>query len=44
MDINYLKNSIYDGMNFNKGKGSSIIIKATDGGFTYKYFKYQIFF
>lgn len=35
MDINYFKNNICDGMNFNKVRGSSSIIKVTDDGFTY---------
>jgi hypothetical protein len=35
MDINYFKNNIYNGMNFNKVKVSSSIIKVTDDGFTY---------
>lgn len=35
MDINYFKDNIYDGMNFNKVKRSSSIIKVTDDGFTY---------
>jgi hypothetical protein len=35
MDINYFKNNIYYGMNFNKVKGSSNIINVTDDGFTY---------
>lgn len=35
MDIKYFKESICDGMKFNKVKVSSRIIKVTDDGFTY---------
>ena len=35
MDINYVKNKIYNGMPFNKVKCESKIIKVMDNGFTY---------